>query len=276
MARMARALGRVSEAKRFEAMFAKVKSAFQKECLREDGRLTVDTQTAYLLALAFDLLPENVRARAAAHLVDNIKNLDWHLSTGFIGISHLNPILTRTGYPDVAYRLLCNEDYPSWLYPVIHGATTIWERWNGWTKEEGFFNPTMNSFNHYSLGSVSEWLYRHVAGIELDPEVPAFKQFIIRPFIGGGVSHAAAQYHSIHGTIESAWTLHDEILKLRVRIPANTTARVYVPGKDPAAVLKSNDADEKSQFVSRLGQEGDYTVYAVDSGRHEFLSSFLQ
>ena len=126
-------------------------------------------------------------------LVENIKQLDWHLSTGFIGISHLNPVLTLTGHADVAYRLLANEDYPSWLYPVLHGATTIWERWNGWTEEDGFFDPQMNSFNHYSLGSVSEWLYRHVAGIELDPEVAGFKQFVIKPYLGGGSERTPEQ-----------------------------------------------------------------------------------
>ncbi|OYU98022.1 MAG: alpha-L-rhamnosidase, partial [Verrucomicrobiales bacterium VVV1] len=172
MARLARELGRQAEAARFDAMFAKVRAAFQREWLRADGELTVDTQTAYLLALAFDLIPARDRAHAADRLVKNIAQLDWHLSTGFIGVSLLNPILTLTGHADVAYKLLLRDDYPSWLYPVKHGATTIWERWNGWTKEDGFFNPHMNSLNHYSLGSVGEWLFRHVAGIELADDSP--------------------------------------------------------------------------------------------------------
>ena len=123
-----------------QAMFEKVRAAFQKEWLREDGRLAVETQTAYLLALAFDLLPENVRAAAADHLVENIQALDWHLSTGFIGISHLNPQLTLTGHATSRIGCCCRTTYPSWLYPVRHGATTIWERWNGWTEQDGFFN----------------------------------------------------------------------------------------------------------------------------------------
>ena len=193
---MARELGREAEAKRFQAMFEKVRAAFQKEFLRKDGRLTVETQTAYLLALAFNLLPENVRARAAEHLVENIKSLDWHLSTGFIGISHLNPQLTLAGHADVAYRLLLRDDYPSWLYPVKHGATTIWERWNGWTEEHGFFNPQMNSFNHYSLGSVGEWLFRHVAGIELDPDVPGFQRFRAAPVHRSGAQFRPRDYRT--------------------------------------------------------------------------------
>ena len=124
----------------------------------------------------------------------------------------------------MAWRLLLNEDYPSWLYPVRHGATTIWERWNGWTEEDGFFNPQMNSFNHYSLGSVGEWLYRCVAGIELDPQVNGFKRFLIRPYPGGGLKYAQAAYQSIHGTIESRWQRQGDAFTLSVTIPANTRA----------------------------------------------------
>jgi alpha-L-rhamnosidase len=274
MARMARALGRTGDAERFQAMYERVRQAFQKEWLSADGRLTVDTQTAYLLALAFDLLPEDLRERAAGHLVENIKKLDWHLSTGFIGISHLNSMLTLTGHADVAYRLLCNEDYPSWLYPVLQGATTIWERWNGWTKEAGFFNPLMNSFNHYSLGSVSEWLYRHVAGIELDPEVAGFKQFIIRPFIGGGFTFAGAHYESIHGTIRSRWSREGARLTLSVTIPANTSARVFVPADAGAEVFEGDLPAKESPGVQEMGHEGRFAAFAVQSGSYEFTSRF--
>ena len=172
MARMAKDLGRTTETQRFTKMAEHVRAAIQKEWLLPDGELKVETQTAYLLALAFDLLPENVRAAAAQRLVDNIQNLGWHLSTGFIGISHLNPQLTLSGHADVAYKLLLQDDYPSWLYPIQHGATTIWERWKGWTHQDGFFNPQMNSFNHYSLGSVGEWLFRHMAGKLSWPLIP--------------------------------------------------------------------------------------------------------
>ena len=205
LGRIARELGHQADARRFGQMFEHIRAAFQKEWLEPNGRITTDTQTGYLLALAFDLLPQNLRAAAAAHLVANIQSLDWHLSTGFIGISHLNPQLTLAGHTEVAYRLLLREDYPSWLYPVRHGATTIWERWNGWTHEGGFFKPQMNSFNHYSLGSVGEWLFRHVAGIELVPEIPGFQHFILRPFLGDGLDFVRASYRSMHGEITSEW-----------------------------------------------------------------------
>lgn len=236
MARLARALGRDVEAARFQAMFEKVRTAFQAEWVRPDGRIAVETQTAYLLALAFDLLPAHLRAAAADRLVANIRALDWHLSTGFVGIGHLNPQLTLVGRADVAYRLLLQESYPSWLFPVLQGATTIWERWDSWTIAGGFHKDGMNSFNHYSLGSVGEWLFRHVLGIELDPEVPAYRRFVLQPFVGRGLDFARGSYRSINGEIRSAWRRAGARFEWTVTIPANTSARVHIPCAPGAAV----------------------------------------
>jgi len=273
LARMASALGKDQEARRFEQMFAQVRQAFQNEWLLEDGRLAVDTQTAYLLALAFNLLPEEVRNRASQHLVENIRNLDWHLSTGFIGIRHLNPMLTVTGHANVAYRLLLNEDYPSWLYPIRHGATTIWERWNGWTEKDGFFDPQMNSFNHYSLGSVGEWLYRSVAGIELDPEVNGFKRFQIKPIIGGGLTHAGATYQSVYGTIKSRWQRRGSRTTLNVTIPPNTRAVIYVPTDPGTDVREAEHLVGKSDWIEILGRQGCFLKLMVPAGCYEFEST---
>lgn len=272
LARMARALGKTAEAARFQATFERVRLAWQRAFLRTDGQLTVETQTAYLLALAFDLLPETARARAAERLVDHIRAQEWHLNTGFIGISHLNPTLTLAGHADVAYRLLLQDTYPSWLYPIRHGATTIWERWNGWTQEEGFFDPQMNSFNHYSLGSVGEWLFRHVAGIELDPEVPGFRRFVLRPFIGGGLDFARAVFHALPGKIASEWRRQGRTLEWTVRIPANTVARVVVPAAPGTTVTESGASLEQSpglHVVSRT--EVSVTCEAV-AGSYSFRS----
>lgn len=275
MAVMARELGREAEAKRFETMFEKVRAAFQKAWLREDGRLSVETQTAYLLALAFNLLPVNVRGRAADRLVENIRALDWHLSTGFIGVSHLNPQLTLTGHADAAYRLLFRDDYPSWLYPVKHGATTIWERWNGWTAQDGFFVPQMNSFNHYSLGSVGEWLFRHVAGIELDPVVSGFQRFVLQPFIGEGLEFVRTSYRTMHGEIISHWKRTGDKLEWVVRIPANTTARVFVPSEPETAVTESGTQIEKAAGIRVSGREGKFLVCEAVSGKYTFGSTFI-
>jgi len=270
LSNMAKAIGRQLDAERFQEMFEYVREAFQKEFLLEDGRLTVDTQTAYLLALAFNLLPQQARERAAEHLVENIRNCNWHLSTGFIGVSHLNPVLTAIGRADVAWRLLLNEDYPSWLYPVLHGATTIWERWNGWTETKGFFDPQMNSFNHYSLGSVGEWLFRCAAGIELDSHLNGFKKVLLRPFPGGGLTYAAAEYHSIHGLIKSRWQKDGDIITYDVAIPANTCGRVYLPSVPRTPILESGRPVEGIPEIKALGRDGQFAVFEVPSGAYQF------
>ena len=273
LARIARELGHDDDAQRFDKMFEQVRAAFQKEWLEPNGRITTDTQTGYLLALAFDLLPKNLRAAAADHLVDNIKALDWHLSTGFVGISHLNPQLTLAGRTDVAYRLLLRDDYPSWLYPVKHGATTIWERWNGWTHADGFFNPHMNSLNHYSLGSVGEWLFRHVAGIELDSAVPGFQQFVLRPFIGGDLDFARASYRTMHGEIASEWKRDGGKLTWTIRIPANTTATVFVPSALNSAVTEDGQPVENAAGLRVVGREDNFLICEATSGVYTFNST---
>lgn len=266
LSRIARTLGRGADADRFQAMFEHVRDAFQRAWLREDGRLEVHTQTAYLLALAFDLLPHAVRAAAVARLVDDIRSLDWHLSTGFIGISHLNPQLTLGGRADVAYRLLLQESYPSWLYPVRHGATTIWERWNGWTREDGFFSPHMNSFNHYSLGSVGEWLFRHVAGIELDPAEPGFRRLILRPFVCAGLTHATATYRTLHGEVRSSWRIEGNRFTWEFVVPANCSAHVWIPSA-PGTSVEGDVPDE-------LRRDGDFAVFEAEAGSRTVRSTF--
>jgi alpha-L-rhamnosidase len=273
LARIARELGHDADAERFQKMFEHVRTAFQKEWLEPNGRITTDTQTGYLLALAFNLLPENLRGAATEHLVNDIKSLDWHLSTGFIGISHLNPQLTLAGRTDVAYRLLLRDDYPSWLYPVKHGATTIWERWNGWTEQEGFFVPHMNSFNHYSLGSVGEWLFRHVAGIELDADLPGFQQFVLRPFIGAGLDFARGSYRTMHGEIVSDWKHTGDKVTWNVRIPANTTAKVFIPSTQNSAVTESGQPVEQAAGLGIIGREDNFLICDADSGVYSFHST---
>lgn len=275
MAEIAKELNKTESHDRFRAMANRVRDAFQAEWLLDDGQLKVETQTAYLLALAFDLLPTEVRPRAAKRLVDTIEQQDWHLSTGFIGIRYLNSILTQLGYADVAYRLLCNEDYPSWLYPVKHGATTIWERWDGWTAKSGFFDPQMNSFNHYSLGSVGEWLYRSVAGIELEPKSPGFKSFVVKPYPDPRLGTVTTSYDSMNGTIESRWALEGTNLTLIVTVPPNTTARVFVPGESADTVMVESRPITQDSRITLLNHEPGFVVCAVGSGRYEFTSEYV-
>lgn len=276
MSRMAEAIGRSSESFYYQTLFQNIKEAFQREYVLAEGRVKGETQTGYLLALAMDLLPEDLRARSAEHLAENIKQRDWHLSTGFVGAGYLNPVLTEMGYPQVAYRLLLNETFPSWGYSIKQGATTIWERWDGWTEENGFQNPGMNSFNHYAFGSVGEWLFRFVAGIDLDPEVPGYKRIVIRPYPGGGLEYARAEYDSIQGKIISGWKLENGKLTLNVTIPANTAALMYVPAEDASQVMESGKPAKKSEGIRFLRMEKGRAVFEVVSGTYTFsISPFL-
>jgi alpha-L-rhamnosidase len=264
MARMAAALDRPERAAHYERLRRGIADAFNRAFVRDDAYVEGDTQTAYLLALAFDLLPEPLRARAAERLVADIERHGGHLTTGFIGVGLLCPVLSATGHSDVAHRLLLNETFPSWGYSIRHGATTIWERWDGWTEHAGFQTPNMNSFNHYSLGSVGQWLYEHVAGIRAAE--PGYRHVVIAPE-PGELDHAEATYVSVRGPITSAWRRQGDTLLLQVEIPANVTATVLLPGA-PAA--------EDEDGVLAVAADGEHWAVDVGSGRYRFSAALTR
>jgi len=270
MARMARALGRGQEAARYDALFTHIKNAFNAAYVSPDGRVKGDTQTCYVLALRFGLLPPDLRPLAAKHLVADIAAKNGHLSTGFVGVGYLCPVLTETGHNDVAYRLLLNDTFPSWGYSIKQGATTIWERWDGYTKEKGFQDPGMNSFNHYSLGSVGQWLFQDVGGIDTDPNAPGFAHILIHPHPGPGLTQARAVYDSIRGRIVSAWRTDGAGLALDVTIPANTTATVFVPAPVGADVTEGGVLVARALGVSAVRRSGDQIVVSLASGTYHF------
>jgi alpha-L-rhamnosidase len=277
VAKIARILGK-PEAGKYEQLFEQIKAMYNMAYVRPDGRIMTqdgkgDTQTCYLLALRFNLLPENLRPLAAQHLIEDVvvkrKN---HLSTGFVGVGYLTPTLTDIGRVDVAYKLLQNDTFPSWGYSIKYGATTIWERWDGWTAEKGFQDPGMNSFNHYSLGSVGEWMYHTVAGIDLDPAQPGYKHIVLHPQPGGGLTYAKASYDSLHGRIVSDWKLSKSGLTWKVVIPANTTATVRVPTSDVRSVRESGNPITQVEGVTFLRSENGAAVYEVGSGEYTFTA----
>jgi alpha-L-rhamnosidase len=268
MARIAGVLGRSGRAARYEQLRRDVVAAFNRAYVRDDGFIEGDTQTVYLLALHMDLLPEALRARAAERLVANIETHDWHLTTGFVGVGLLCPVLSEAGYADVAYRLLLNETFPSWGYSIRHGATTIWERWDGWTEQHGFQTPMMNSFNHYSFGSVAQWLYEYVAGIRIDPERPGYEHVVIAP-TPGALDHAAATLRSVRGEIRSAWQQTDSGFALAVAVPANATATVVLP--DGGELTESGMDARTAAGVRALRRENGTWIAEVGSGSYDFL-----
>jgi alpha-L-rhamnosidase len=271
MSNAARLLGKTEDAERFAALAEDVKTAFNREFVTATGRLVGHTQTGYVLALAFDLLPEAKRPIALRHLVADIEKREWHLTTGFIGCIMLPATLTRFGRTDVAYKLLTQESYPSWLYPVKHGATTIWERWDGWTKERGFQDPGMNSFNHYAYGAVGQWMYATVAGIDLDPDEPAYKHVLIRPEPGGGLTHARAELLTMYGPVVSAWKLDGDTFTLDVTVPANTRATVTLPTSDPGKVTENGKSLNQAEGVSNVRIENGKVCCETGAGRYSFV-----
>jgi alpha-L-rhamnosidase len=225
--------------------------------------------------LQFGLLTEPQRLQAVARLTADIRRRGDRLSTGFLGVGYLLPALTDNGCLDTAYTLLTQEEFPSWMYSIKHGATTIWERWDGWTAHNGFQTPSMNSFNHYSLGSVGEWMFRYMAGIEADPQQPGFKHTIVRPRPGGRLEWVEASYESQYGPIRVSWKCSGqerEQLRLYVHIPANTTATVHVPGTVEA--VNGIPAAPDAWVPGCLGFDlaGGEAVFRVGSGSYEFVS----
>ncbi|MCP3775765.1 glycoside hydrolase family 78 protein [Paenibacillus sp. MZ04-78.2] len=264
-------LDKAEDERKFGALYERIKAAFNKEFVREDGQIKGRTQTSYAMALYFGLLPEDKREFAARHLVAGIESQNWHITTGIHGIRYLLPVLSEYGYDDVAYRLLMQDTFPSWMYTIKQGATTIWERWDGWTEETGFQNTLMNSFNHYALGAVGEWMYRYMGGI--DPEEPGYTKMVIRPRIEDRLRKADVQYRCIHGLIRSNWSLTDSGgLELTVTVPANTTAKVYVPLKYGTTILEGGKPAGQAEGAVCLSGDADNAVFECQPGTYRFTT----
>jgi len=233
MAKMASLVGKKDDAKKYAAQFEMIKKGFNAEYVTPDGRVKPNTQAAYLMALKFELLPEELRPAAVRHLVMAIHLKNDHLSTGFVGVSYLLPVLCDYGETKLAYQLLTTDSYPSWFYPILNGATTIWERWNSYTIMGGFGDVSMNSFNHYSLGSVVEWMYTYAAGIKLDHASDGLPKLTIKPYYGA-FSNLCARYDSIYGAISVEWDCES----LKVTLPPNIDAEINLP--DGSAEIQCN------------------------------------
>jgi len=268
------ALGQQAAADKYEQLFNDIKQAFNRQYVSADGHIKGNTQCAYAMALKFDLLPENLRPTAAQYLADDVKAKGGHLSTGFIGVSYLLPVLTQAGQADTAYELLRQDTFPSWLFSVKHGATTIWERWDGWTPEKGFQNPGMNSFNHYSLGSCGEYLFGGIGGIR--PASPGYKTILIEPVIRDGLTWAKTSYDSIHGKIATVWKHEGDRLTLEVVVPVNTTATVKLPASDLASITESGQPVQEAEGVTFLGQGNGEASFEVGSGHYKFACATTQ
>jgi alpha-L-rhamnosidase len=272
----ANVLNKKEDVTAYSILLQKVKDAFLKEYTTASGATMSNTQTSYVLALEFDMFPAALRQQAADRLVANIRQYGNHLTTGFLGTPYLCHVLTRYGYSDMAYTLLLQETYPSWLYPVIKGATTIWERWDGIRTNGDFQAITMNSFNHYAYGAIGDWMYRVMVGIDMEEGALAYKKIRIRPHIGETFTHASATYETSYGKLSSGWKIQDQQLLLNAEIPANTTATIYIPVIAGGEVMENGQPLTASKDLQVVGREKEYMVVKVGSGKYAFSTNFSQ
>jgi alpha-L-rhamnosidase len=269
LSRAAGVLGRAADKARYERLFADIREAFVREFVTQAGRVGENTQTAYSLALHFDLLPEDLRTEAARRLVEDVRERE-HLTTGFVGTPYLLHVLTRFGHLDDAYDLLERDEYPSWLYPVTKGATTMWERWDGLKPDGSFQDEGMNSFNHYAYGAVGDWMYRVMAGIELDPDAPGYSHILIQPRPGGTFTEVSATHDSPYGQVSSAWYIAEGRFALTVEIPVNTRATIRLPGAGGETVTEGGTALGDAAGVGTVQTDGEDLRVEVGSGTYRF------
>jgi len=262
-AKIAQLIGKPQDAQKYKQLAANIKEAFNDEFVTPNGRLVSHTQTAYVIALTFGILPDSMVGDAAAYLAKDVEKFR-HLTTGFLGTPILCPTLSAIGRDDLAFMLLNRKEYPSWLYPVTQGATTIWERWDGQKPDGSFQDVGMNSFNHYAYGAIGEWLYNHVAGIKVDENNPGYKKFFLAPNPGGGLTQVDATFNSVYGPIKSDWKISDGQMTYQVEVPANTSAEVVLPKAKVAEI--NMDGDLKSSAK----QTGDDVTVSVGSGTYTF------
>jgi alpha-L-rhamnosidase len=264
-------LQKTSDAATFQELYNNIKIAFQNEFVTPNGRLSSNTQTAYVIALTFGLVPDHQRESVAARFAADVKSFG-HITAGFIGSSLVNPVLSEFGYDDLAFALLMRKEYPGYLYPITKGATTIWERWDGIKPDGSFQDPGMNSFNHYAYGAIGNWIYNQLAGIQLDPVVPAYKRIVIRPVPGGGITWVQAEHESMYGPIKSEWKTENQETVLKVTIPTNTEADVHILTNDPERITEGGKPLSAYPEIKFLRMEKGYAIYTIGSGSYEFVT----
>ena len=265
-------LGETEEQAKYEALFKSVAEAFENEFFDETGKVkdVTETQTSYLLALAFDLLSEDKQANAKKHLLETIEAADNHLRTGFLGTPLLSQVLDETGEIDLMYKLLFNETYPSWFYSINQGATTIWERWNSYSKEEGFNPMSMNSLNHYAYGAIGEWMYERIAGIA--PLEAGYKSIRIAPEPRQPLTSAAASVNTPYGKVSSSWEVSNNEFKLEVVIPPNTSAKVIIPVNTQNELMLNGVSFKENSNIKLLNTNNDAFELLVQPGNYKFIA----
>jgi alpha-L-rhamnosidase len=268
VSRTAAVLGRENDAAEYQARFRAMRDAFNREFVSRTGRVGENTQTAYALAIAFDLLPDSLVPVAAGRLVRDVEGREHHLTTGFLGTPYLLHVLGATGHVAAAFQLLTQRTYPSWLYPITRGATTMWERWDGIRPDSSFEDPGMNSFNHYAFGAVGDWMYRNIGGIDIDPAAPGYRRARVAPRPGAGLTNARASLETAYGTLSTFWRRDGQRFTLDVIVPANASAQVTLWDTRVDRVREGGVALRVGNGIRAFRQRGNDVVVDVGSGRY--------
>jgi alpha-L-rhamnosidase len=268
VARAAQVLGKQEDAARFETLHGQIKQAFRRAYVSEDGHILGDTQSGYAFALLFELLDPDQVDRASELLIQNIREHNWLLTTGLEATLPLMLVLSKIGRNDIAYRILHNEEFPSWNYSIKNGATSIWERWDSWTPDKGFGYAGMNSFNHFSLGAVYQWMVENIGGIRRANS--AYKELYIAPEPGGRLTWAKASYNSVHGLVQTEWGLNEDVLDIQIHVPANTSATIVLPATSLDDVTESGSPLSAISDIHVEKQESNGVYLHAGSGSYEF------
>lgn len=264
-AKMAAIIGKENDAELYEKVHKDAVLCFQKRYFLMDGRMSIQTQTAYVLALRFQLVPEKFQTQAVDGLLELLKYKEMHLSTGFLGTPFIMQALSENGCLKEAYELLLKKDFPSWLYQVEQGATTVWEHWDGVKTDGSMWSADMNSFNHYAYGSIGKWLYEVCVGLKQDEKYPGYKHFYIEPHPGGGLLYAKTSHITEYGEIYVGWEKNEQYMKLEMQVPCNTTVTIILPeGSKIADHDGLNFVQNESHWAAEAGS-GKYTVLVLNN-----------
>ena len=258
--KIAEVLGKEEDAKEYIELYNKIVDKFQRTFFDENGVMTAQTQTAHIVALYFDLTPEAYIEKTVQGLLKALEKENGHMVTGFVGTPYICHALSQNGKVKEAYELLLKEDFPSWLFQVKMGATTVWEHLDGMKPDGTMWSADMNSFNHYAYGAVLEWVVRVAAGLEIDEKKPGYKHSVIYPRFGGGLSYLKAKYESIYGTVKSFWEVEGNTTILHVAVPANTTATLCLDGAEEVVEADGLEFVKADGCMTAEAGSGEYTV----------------
>ncbi|CAG7618591.1 Alpha-L-rhamnosidase [Paenibacillus solanacearum] len=271
LAKTAEIIGHTDDAEQYRLLYRRIVEAFNREFVTPAGRLAAPTQTAYVLALMFGLVEGDVKRRVAGTLAAMVRQNKDRLTTGFVGTPYLCHALSQNGYHETAVKLVLQKEYPSWLYSVLKGATTMWEHWDGIKPDGSFWSTAMNSYNHYAYGSIGDWMYQVLAGLDTDRETPGYKHLQIRPQTGEGFEWVRATLNTMYGTAASGWSKQpDGRLSVEITVPPNTTASVELPQALLADVQESGRELAAAEGILSREQAEGHVRLSLGSGTYTF------